>query len=306
MEEINIPKVKKISDKGNQAVFIIEPYFPGYGMTVGNSIRRVLLGSLSGAAITAVKISGAEHEFSTVPGVKEDVIGIVMNLKGVRIKLDEKKEEPVSLKLKATKSGAILAKDIEVPSGVEIINKEHPLATISGKGKLEMEMWVERGRGYRPSEQMDEKGFPVGTIVMDATFSPVKHVSFQVENTRVGEVVNYDRLLLTIKTDGMITPEEALREGASILLKQVGVLADKEEKEEQAEKVTKKTDPLSYGVDEINLSVRTANTLVNNKIKTVKDIVKLGKEGLKELKGLGDKAFGETLEALNKLKVKWE
>jgi len=311
LEEINIPKIKKVSKKDNQAIFVVEPYFPGYGVTVGNSIRRVLLTSLPGAAIVAVKISGAEHEFSTLPGIKEDVIEIVMNLKGVRIKLNKGEEKPIVLKLRKSKSGPVLAKDIAAPPNVEITNPDHRIATIGGKGKLEMEMWVERGRGYSPSEKIDEKQFPVGAITMDASFSPVENVSFQIENTRVGEVVNYDRLILSIKTDGTITPEEALKESTNILMKQIGVLtSEKEQKDKikaggEAEPAKKKSDPLSYSVDEINLSVRTANILANSKIKTVGDIVKLGKEGLKELKGLGGKAYDEISKALLKLKVDW-
>jgi DNA-directed RNA polymerase subunit alpha len=201
----------------SEAVLTIEPLHHGYGTTVGNSLRRVLLSSLPGAAVTAMKIKGVQHEFSTVPGVKEDVLDIMLNLKKLRMKVHS--EEPVTLKLVTSKEGVVTAALIEKNADVEIANPELELATVTdGKSTLDMEITVSRGRGYVPTEERDSAPTEIGVISVDAMFSPVRNVGFRVENTRVGEITNYDKLIMNITTDGTVTPQEAVEQATKILL----------------------------------------------------------------------------------------
>ncbi len=304
--EINIPNIKIQEKAENRTVFVIEPFFPGYGTTVGNALRRVLLGSLPGAAVTAVKVVGVEHEFSPIPGVKEDAVTVVLNLKRLRFQLHE--DGPVTIKLKVTKPGPVRAGDIDLPSSVELINPDEIVATVSDKGKLEMEIQIDRGRGYLPSEEIDDKNFTIGTIAIDAAFSPVERVSFKVEPTRVGEMINYDRLILDILTDGTVTPEEALKQSAQILVNQLTIfgatpteievpISTSEEGVEGEKK--------DFEVDELNLSARTTNALVNNGIKKVSNILAVGPERLREMKGLGAKAIDEITTKLSELGIKF-
>ncbi len=217
MEHIQLPEkyqVKKISE--NEADIIIEPFYPGYGTTVGNALRRVLLSSLSGAAVTAFKIKGASHEFSTIKGIKEDLVEIILNLKGLRFKLHDVEETRVSIKVKGEKK--VKAKDIKTTPEIEVVNPENDIATITDKEtELEMELIVQAGRGYVPVENIEKKKFELGTIVIDAIFSPVKNVNFEVESVRVGQMTNYDRLIMKILTDGTITPEDSLTAASQIL-----------------------------------------------------------------------------------------
>lgn len=201
----------------NEATLTIEPLHHGYGTTVGNALRRVLLSSLPGAAVTAMKIKGVQHEFSTVPGIKEDVLDIMLNLKKLRMKVHS--EEPVTLKLTASKEGPITADMIAANADVEIANPELQFATMTdGSTPLEMEITVSRGRGYVPTEERESAPTEIGVIAVDAMFSPVRNVGFRVENTRVGEITNYDKLLMSITTDGTITPQEAVEQSTKILL----------------------------------------------------------------------------------------
>jgi len=304
--EINVPNIKIQEKADNRTVFVIEPFFPGYGTTVGNALRRVLLGSLPGAAITAVKIIGVEHEFSPIPGVKEDAVTVVLNLKRLRFELHE--DGPVTIKLKVTKAGPVKASDFNLPSSVELINGDEIIATVADKGKLEIEIQVGRGRGYLPSEEIDDRNFTIGTIAIDAAFSPVERVSFKVEPTRVGEMINYDRLIIDILTDGTVAPDEALKQSAQILVDQLVIfgatpsdievpVSAGEEGEGEGRK--------DFEVDELNLSARTTNALTNNGINQVSDILSLGPEKLQEMKGLGAKAIDEITTKLNELNIKF-
>ena len=200
----------------HESVLTIEPLHHGYGTTVGNALRRVLLSSLPGAAVTAMKIKGVQHEFSTVPGVKEDVLDIMLNLKKLRMKVHT--EEPVILKLSATKEGAVTAELFEKNADVEIANPELEIATITEKTAFELEVTVSRGRGYVPTEERDSAPTDIGVIAVDAMFSPVRNVGFRVENTRVGEITNYDKLIMNITTDGTVTPQDAVEQATKILL----------------------------------------------------------------------------------------
>jgi DNA-directed RNA polymerase subunit alpha len=214
---------KLISKAGNRAVFEIAPLYPGYGITIGNTLRRVLISSLEGAAITSVKIKGVDHEFSAIPGVLEDVIEIILNLKKVRFKLF--KEEPVVVTLSAKGEGEVTAGDIKMTSDIEVVNKEQHIATITDKKtELEMEITVENGIGYVPVEQRKREKLSIGEIAVDGIFTPIKNVNFTVENIRVGGRTDYNKVLLDIETDGSISPEEALKKASQILINHFTVI----------------------------------------------------------------------------------
>jgi DNA-directed RNA polymerase subunit alpha len=215
---------KLVSKTGNRAVFEIAPLYPGYGMTVGNTLRRVLISSLEGAAITSVKIKGVDHEFSAIPGILEDVIEIVLNLKKIRFKLF--KDEPVVVTLSAKGSGEVTAGDIKTTSDIRVINKEQHIATITDKKtELEMEMTIENGIGYVPVEQRRREKLSVGEIAIDGIFTPIKNVNFTVENIRVGGRTDYNKILLDVETDGSISPEEALKKASQILIEHFTIVS---------------------------------------------------------------------------------
>jgi len=218
MEPIPIPsKIERVESAKDRARFIVEPCYPGYGTTVGNALRRVLLSSLSGAAITAVKIEGADHEFSSLPYVKEDVVGIILNLKLVHFKLHD--DEPVVISLTKKGDGTVTAGDFDVPSNVEVVNPKQPIATLTDKaGNFSLEVTVQRGRGYVPVENREKEKLDIGWIAVDAIYTPMKTVNFAIENVRVGQITNYDRLVLDIETDGTIQPDVALVESAKVLV----------------------------------------------------------------------------------------
>lgn len=223
LSEVALMQVKEEQSEANAATFAIEPLSPGFGLTIGNAMRRVLLSSLEGAAITSIRIDGVSHEFSTVKGVKQDVVDIILNLKQVRIKMEGDEPQVIVLESKAGKK--ITAGDFKCPTGVEIINKGLEIAEVTGAGKLLLEATVERGRGYLPTELRKEEKMPIGVIAIDAAYSPVTKVNFTTENTRVGKMTNFDKLLLTIETDGSITPQQAMEESATIIVDHFSVIA---------------------------------------------------------------------------------
>jgi len=246
MSNIDLPSkfsVSKISP--NHSIITIEPCYPGYGTTIGNALRRVLLSSLPGSAVVAVKIKGATHEFSTIPGVKEDVVEIIMNMKLIRFKLHNQKEAKVSLKVKGEKE--VKAKDIKVTSDVEVVNPEARIAVLTDKSaELDMEIFINSGRGYLPVENMDNKKMELGVITIDAVFTPVRNVNFDVESVRVGQMTNYERLKLGVTTDGTIMPEEATKIAAQILFEHFNFIvssAGEKYKEEKKEKKEEKSEP---------------------------------------------------------------
>jgi len=306
MQNINLAKITQANRDGNITTFTIEPFYPGYGTTLGNALRRILLSSLPGAAVTAAKIKGVNHEFTSVPGVKEDAIELILNLKQVRLSMDG--NEPMTFTIKMDKAGKVKAGDLKLPTGLKVTNPDRHIATIdSAKEGLEIELRVESGRGYSTIESRKDKELPVGMIAMDAIFSPVTSVNYQVEKTRVGDKINYDRLVLEVTTDGTIDAEEALKEAAQILIDQSAIfVTDQKEEKEKGTNEPDVKDVLKLGVDELNLSIRTTNALNNNKVVKVKDIKKLGLEGLKDLKGLGDKAFNEVVKKVKKLGLELE
>ncbi len=225
MEQLSLSESIDIKETGeNQADIIIGPAYPGYGNTLGNSLRRVLLSSLPGAAVTAVKIKGVTHEFTTIPGVKEDMVQVILNLKKLRFKLHDTEETKVTLK--ASGDGKVTGKDISLTSEVTLSNTDLVIATISDKSAtLEMELTIKEGRGYQPVENLDKKESELGVINVDAIFTPIRNVNYRVENVRVGQMTNYDRIILSVTTDGTITPEEAVRYAAQTLVDHFAVIA---------------------------------------------------------------------------------
>lgn len=233
MEPILLPTKFEITAgaKPNEGILVLEPCYYGYGTTIGNALRRTLLSSLSGAAVTAVRIKGAQHEFSSLPNLKEDVLEIILNLKLLRLRLFT--DEPTKLSLHVKGEKKVTAADFEKNSSLEVVNPELHLATLTDKkAELEMEITVERGRGYVPTEAREVRPQEIGTIMIDALFSPVRNVGYRVENVRVGEITNYDKLIMTIETDGTISPDEAVRASSQILLDYVSLFLGKKPAEE--------------------------------------------------------------------------
>lgn len=296
------PKIIKVKDK-NLAIFEIEGLYPGYGVTIGNSLRRVLLSSLEGAAATKAKIKGAQHEFSTIPGVLEDIITICQNLKQLRFKIYTSEPQKANLKVKGEKE--VRGVDFELPSQVELINPKTHIATLtSKKASLEMEIQIEPGIGYSPVEQREKEKLAIGEIQFDAIFTPVRKVAFRVENMRVGERTDFNRLKVEIETDGTITPEEAFYRASEILVKHFSLISEefagavKKEKKEVPVKPS-----VNIKVEDLKLSSRTINALLQNNIKTVARILKKKEGTLSEMKGISEKGVKEIKKALKKLNL---
>jgi DNA-directed RNA polymerase subunit alpha len=288
------------------ATFIVEPLHTGYGMTLGNSLRRVLLSSIAGAAITAFKIEGVTHEFTTVPGVKEDVVDIMLNLKNVRVKSHS--DEPVTLRLEKKGSGTVTAADIKATADVEIVTPNAVIATIDDpKASMVMDIIVDSGRGYRTIEESAAKRTHSDYIALDAQFGPIMRVRYKVENTRVGQATDLDKLSITIDTDGSLTPRDAFEEAAAILINQYTALAGSTRVEAGPAVGNKNLDgdaaQLMTPIEDLNLSARTTNALINNDIRTINDLVTLSDTELRELKGFGSKALDEVKEKLAELEL---
>lgn len=305
--EINIPSKYRVIKSGDaSAVFEIENLYPGYGITIGNALRRVLLSSLKGAAVTMIKIKGVNHEFSTIPNIIEDVVEIALNLKQVRFKLDGDQPQQATLKVKGEED--VTAKDITGPSQLTVINKDIHIATLTDKkAELEIEMTIEKGLGYVPVEERKKEKLEIGTIAVDAIFTPVRKVNYEVENMRVGDRTDFNRIKLFVETDGSVSPEDALVNAVDILVNQFSALtagaietkiaetAQTTETEEATEEITKTK------VEDLNLSTRTINALHNNGIKTIGGLIKKTESSLKEMEGLGDAGIKEIKKALSKL-----
>lgn len=287
------------------ATFVIEPLHSGYGMTLGNSLRRVLLSSIEGSALVAFKIEGATHEFTTVPGIKEDVVDIMLNLKNVRFR--NVPEEPVELRLEKKGAGEVTAADIKTTGDIEVVNPDAVIATIDDpKGSLIIDLVAESGRGYRTIEESSEQRVHSDMIALDAVFSPVRRVRYSVEATRVGQITDLDKLSVTVDTDGSITPQDAFEEAAAILINQYTALAGATRIEAApALGVADQNDSseLNTPIEDLNLTARTANALVNNDIRTVQDLVSLSEVDLRELKGFGSRALEEVKDKLAELEL---
>jgi len=311
---IHTPGLVRVDDhSATNATFVVEPLHSGYGMTLGNSLRRVLLSSIAGAAVTSFKIEGATHEFTTVKGVKEDVVDIMLNLKGIRFRVYG--DEPQTLRIVKDGKGVVRAKDIQVNADVEVVNPDHIIATIDeDKAKFVMDLVVETGRGYRTVEEGAAKKAS-DHVAVDAIFSPVLRVRYKVENTRVGQMTDLDKLLLTIETDGSITPRDAFEEAAAILVNQYTALAGKTRVEVAEQLIPSNPSGAAAGgdgdepaalntpIEDLNLSARTTNALINNDIHTIKDLFSLSDAELRDLKGFGSKALDEVKEKLAELEL---
>lgn len=305
------PKYTQIDEKTGK--FEIDGCYPGYATTLGNAIRRVLLSSLSGAAITSIKIKGVKHEFSTIPNVMEDVIQIILNLKQVRFK--SYREEPVKVQLKIKGEKKITAGMISTSSDVEVVNKDMHIATITNaKGEIDMEMEVGSGIGYVPVEQQDREKKEVGVIAVDAIYTPIKRVNYSIENMRVGKRTDFEKITFEVITDGSITPEVAFEKAVKILVDQFSILekiekssgkkAAKEDIEEAVEvspesQDEEKEDPKKIEVTSLkNLSTRTLNVLEKSSVSVVGDILKMTEDQLRNLEGMGDKGIKEIKKAI--------
>jgi DNA-directed RNA polymerase subunit alpha len=314
--DFQVPRItsEKVDDR--RGTFTIEPLDKGFGYTFGNSLRRVLLSSLGGAAITSVRIEGVAHEFSTVPGVKEDVTDIVLNLKDLVVRMHTDADE-VEAPLVATGPGEVTAKDIDLPSGVEILNPEAPIATLEKKTKLEVYLTIGRGRGYSPAEENKSDEQPIGVIPIDSIFSPIRRASYDVAAARVGQRTDFDKLTLDLETDGSIEPAAALREASEILIKSLAIFTDAERVEELTAREpvpALPTDPLSTpsgegtagnnGLDEIlieelELGVRSYNCLKRAGVQTVGDLVRKSRGELNAIPNFGSKSIEEVIETLH-------
>ena len=305
MKDFQIPirvETEKELPSENYARFTAEAFERGFGTTVGNSLRRVLLSSLTGAAVTTVKIEGVLHEFSTVPGVTEDVTSIILNVKSLRIKLHT--DKPKTIRLRKKGPGEAKASDIQHDADVTILNKDQHIATLDKEATLDIEMVVKPGRGYVPAERNKEEGLPIGVIPVDSIFSPVVRANFHVENARVGRVTDYDKLMLEVWTNGSITPRDAVSSAALILRDhldifihpdQLGETKPEARREEERREINKN---LFRSVNELELSVRAANCLKNANIKTIADLVQKTEMEMLKTKNFGKKSLNEIKEIL--------
>lgn len=303
-----------VSEENNQGRYQIDGLYPGYGHTLGNSLRRIILSSIPGAAITSIKIDGADHEFTTLEGVKEDIINILLNLKQVRIKMTS--DEPVTMHLKGA-TGTVTAGDIEVPGQLEIMNPDQHIATVTGKKGLDIEMTVEHGLGYVPKEALQGEKVTAGTIALDAIFTPVRRVNYEVENMRVGDRTDFNRINMFIETDGTISPKEVLEESISIMIHQLKAIvgfreeevavidhelevqAVEEAKEEAAEeRMEEEAEILKTRIDTLGLSTRTENALDSANIRTIGGLVRKKEQDILDLEGLGEKGLQEIKRVL--------
>ena len=305
MLDIALPRITPHESKDNYASYEIEPLEAGYGWTLGNALRRVLLSSLPGAAVTSIKIDGAQHEFQDLPGVKEDVTDIVLNVK--RIRLRSLSDHAVTMRLEVTGPRVVTAGDIQAPSTVEIVNPETPICTLDSEdARLEMDLIVETGRGYVPAESKEDQ--PIGQIPVDAIFSPVEKVNYLVENTRVGQMTNFDRITLQIWTDGTITPDEALRQASNVLVQHFQMIADHTGPVEVAPEVP----AIAVGqtsfqipqkiydtpIEELDLTVRAYNCLKRSGLTKVGQVLTMSREDLLAVRNFGEKSLDELRDSL--------
>lgn len=300
-QAIHNPSLAQIEDhSAGSATFVVEPLHTGYGMTLGNSLRRVLLSSIEGAAIVAFRVEGATHEFTTIKGVKEDVVDIMINLKNVRVRAHN--DRPVELRLEKKGAGAVTAADIKLSDDIEVINPDAVICTIDDpKASVVIDLVIETGRGYRTIEDSGKSRMHSDMIALDAIFSPVLRVRYKVENTRVGQSTDLDKLLLTIDTDGSMSPREAFEEAAAILINQYTALAGSTRVESAPAPGSREESAnaeLMTPIEDLNLTARTTNALINNDIRTINDLVTLSETDLRELKGFGSKALDEVKEKL--------
>jgi DNA-directed RNA polymerase subunit alpha len=309
--QVTLPsKPRIVKEEGNLGMYEIDNLYPGYGHTLGNSLRRIILSSLPGAAITLVKIEGVPHEFATIEGVKEDVLGIILNLKKVHFNMLT--DEPQTLKLDVKGPKMVTAGDISVPGQVEIINKNQHVMDVTGKVSVSMTLRLERGLGYVPKELHQKEKVDVGAIALDATFTPIRRANYGVENMRVGDRTDFNRLSVTIETNGTLSPREALERAIEIMVHQLKAIIGFQEKQEQeivssnvasvsGNSMQSGEDVGKMRVDELPLPTRVLTALEENSIRTVGGLVRKSREDLLAMEGFGKKAVEEIEEILHKL-----
>ncbi len=299
-------KPRIVSEEGFSGTYEIDGLYPGYGHTLGNSLRRIILSSLPGAAITSVKIAGVDHEFSSVPGVKEDVIALILNLKKVRIKMMTDEAQTLELKVKGIKE--VTAGDIKVPGQVEVLNPDLYIASLGDKNaELSIEIKVEKGLGYVPKEVLQKDRTEIGHIALDAIFSPIRRVNYEVENMRVGDRTDFNKLKMFIETDGTLTAKEALEESITIMITQLKAIVGFKEPEIEVEEVKEKTSEakesdaefLKTRIENVDLSARTINALTNANIRTVGGLARKKEKDLDDVEGLGSKGIQEIKKVLS-------
>ncbi len=306
-------KPRAVVEEGNKGVFEIDGLYPGYGHTLGNSLRRIILSSLPGASITSIKIDGVSHEFSTMDGIKEDVIVMILNLKKTRFKMLSDEPQTVTLSVKGPKE--VTAADIKTGGQVEILNPELHIVEVTGKVNLDIELHIEKGLGFISKENFQKEKVDIGTIAVDAIFTPIRRVAYEVENMRVGDRTNHNRLRISIETDGTLTPREALSQSIEIMINQLKAIIDFKEPEEEApvENKTLKSedkeddkkgddfsDVLKTRTDTLDLSTRTLNALTAANIRTLGGLARKKREDLLEVEGIGEKGITEIKKVLSK------
>lgn len=300
LDTITLPRIKNTKTQGNYASYDIEPLEAGYGMTLGNALRRVLLSSLPGAAVTSVRIEGVQHEFQDIPNVMEDVTDIVLNIKKLRLR--SYSDHPVSMRLEVNGARVVTAADIAAPSSVEIVNPELYIATLDNdNAHIEMELVVETGRGYVPADSKEDQ--PIGVIPIDAIYTPVQKVNYTVEHTRVGQMTNFDKIVLEVTTDGTITPDEALRQSADILVKHLSELANYRQDHVESVKDQRSSLPIppkiyDTPIEELDLSVRAYNCLKRSNITKVGQVLSMNEDDLLGVRNFGEKSLLELRERL--------
>ncbi|WP_455717923.1 DNA-directed RNA polymerase subunit alpha [Anaerosporobacter sp.] len=310
MIEIEKPKIEsvEISENAKFGKFVVEPLERGYGTTLGNSLRRILLSSLPGAAVSQVKIDGVVHEFSTIPGVKEDVTEIIMNIKSLAIKNTSETNEPKTAYIEFEGEGVVTAGDIQADPDIEILNPELVIANLSGgaDSKLYMELTITKGRGYISSDKNKNDDLPIGVIPVDSIYTPVERVNLTVENTRVGQITDYDKLTLDVYTNGTLVPDEAVSLAAKVLSEHLNSFIDLSENAKTAEVMVEKEDNekekvLEMNIDELELSVRSYNCLKRAGINTVEELTNRTSEDMMKVRNLGRKSLEEVLAKLKEL-----
>ncbi len=305
------PKI--ISEEENKGTYEIDGLYPGYGFTLGNSLRRIIYSSLPGASITSIKIDGVDHEFSSIKGVKEDVIMIMLNIKRMRLKMTTDEAQKINLNIKGAKN--VTAADLELPGQVEIMNPEMPIATLTDKdSELKIEMTVEKGLGFIPRDSLSKSKVDIGTITLDASFTPIRRASYEVENMRVGDRTDFNRLRIMIETDGSISPKEALERSINIMIEQLKAITGFEENTSESISVssgeessddsstdTSKMDPefLKTRIESLNLSARTLNALSGSNIRTIGGLARKKEKDILEVEGLGAKGVAEIKRVLS-------
>ena len=311
LPDFQTPTISSEDVTDNQGSFTIEPLDKGFGYTYGNSLRRVLLSSLKGAAITSVRIEGVAHEFSSVPGVKEDVTDIILNLKDIVVRMHTD-ADMVEVPLVATGPGEITAADLEIPAGVEILNPDAPIATLEKKTKLEMYLTVGRGRGYSPAEDNKNEDQPIGVIPIDSIFSPIKRASYRVDSSRVGQRTDFDKLSLQLETDGSLEPGAALREAAELMIASLAIFTDADRVEELTQ--TNGSAPVDAAetaeaggsgddrlIEELEIGVRAYNCLKRAGVQTIGDLQAKSESELKAIPNFGERSIEEVIEAMHGL-----